>query len=119
MDRSEVIKLISTTKEQDAYGVWRETESETEVFCQVDSVTRSEFFEGGRSGLNPEYRFTLFAGDYNDERTLEFREKRDGVYRVFHGRNDIVELYAERKGGVNAAPAAPNEGPGEESGVSK
>ncbi len=102
MDRSEVITLVATTRSQDAYGVWHEAETTHDVFCQVDSVTRSEFFEGGRNGLNPEFRFSLFIGDYNDERVLIFRGKRYGVYRTFFGRNDVVELYAERKGGLNA-----------------
>ncbi len=101
MDRSEVITLISLTRAQDDYGVGRETETAREVFCQVNSVTRAEFMEGGRNGLNPEFRFTLFAGDYADERTIEFRGKRYGVYRIYFGRNDNIELYAERKGGVN------------------
>ena len=104
MDRSQVIKLISETNTQDENGVWRTTESETQVFCQVESVTRDELFEAGRNGLNPEYRFTLFFGDYAGERTVEYNGKRYGVYRTYHARTDIIELYAERKGGTNAAP---------------
>lgn len=101
MDRSEQITLIRETKEQDEFGVWRISETETTVFCQVDSVTRDEFFDGGRNGLNPEYRFTLFYADYNDERTVEYKGNRYGIYRTYHARTDIIELYAERKGGTN------------------
>lgn len=101
MDRSEVITLLSVTKEQDDFGVWRETETGREVFCQVDSVTRAEFFEGGRNGLNPEFRMTMFAGDYNDEKTLTYKGKAYAVYRTYFGRNDTIELYVERKGGTN------------------
>ena len=50
MDRSEVITLLATTKAQNEYGVWVETPTRRDVFCQVDSVTRAEFFEGGRNG---------------------------------------------------------------------
>lgn len=101
MDRSEVVTLLSVTKTQDDYGVWRETETGRDVFCQVDSVTRSEFFESGRAGLNPEYRMTMFFGDYNDEKTLLYRGKAYAVYRTYIGRNDTIELYVERKGGTN------------------
>lgn len=101
MDRSEVITLLSTSKTQDSYGVWRETETGHDVFCQVDSVTRAEFFEGGRNGLNPEFRMTMFVGDYNDEKTLVYRGKSYAVYRTYLGRNDTIELYVERKGGTN------------------
>ena len=104
MDRSQIIKLISETNTQDENGGWRATESETQVFCQVNSITREEFFEAGRNGLNPEYRFTMFFGDYNGERTVEYNGKRYGVYRTYHARTDSIELYAERKGGTNVAP---------------
>lgn len=101
MDRSEVITLITETKTQDDYGVWNITETTRDVFCQVDSVTRAEFFEGGRNGLNPEYKFTLFFGDYEGERDVEYKGDRYGIYRTFRGRTDTMELYAERKGGTN------------------
>lgn len=126
MDRSQVIKLISETRVQDENGVWRKTgqsfwkdergyivtdeqheditfqQNYRQVFCQVDSVTQTEFFEGGRNGLNPEYRFTMFAYDYQDERTVEYNGRLYAIYRTYQPRTDIIELYAERKGGTNA-----------------
>lgn len=101
MDRSDVCNLISITKVQDDYGVWRDTEISREVFCQVDSVTRAEFFEGGRNGLNPQFRITMFAGDYEDESIIEYNGKRYAVYRTFFSKTDTIELYVERKGGTN------------------
>lgn len=101
MDRSNVIKLISSTKTQDNNGVWRETLTERQVFCDVSSVTASEFFEGGRNGLNPEFRMTIFAGDYQGETMLEFNGKTYAIYRTYLARNDNLELYVERKGGTN------------------
>lgn len=101
MDRSDVIKLIGTTQTQDKYGVWRETPSFREVMCQVDSITRSEFFDAGRNGLNPEFKFTLFFGDYDDESMVEYKGKTYAVYRTYYRRTDKVELYVERKGGTN------------------
>lgn len=101
MDRSEVITLLSTVKTQNAYGVWVETETGKDVFCQVQSVTRAEFFEGGRNGLNPQFRFTLFAGDYNGEQTVIYKGLPYAVYRTYLARTDEIELYVERKGGTN------------------
>ena len=101
MDRSDTIRLISVTYSKDAHGIQRAAESEPrEVMCQVNSVTRNEFFEAGRNGLNPEYVFRVFFGDYDGERIVEYKGKRYGVYRTYHGRNDMMELYAERKGGT-------------------
>ncbi len=101
MDRSDVIKLIGTTKTQDKYGVWRETPTAKEVMCQVDSISQSEFFEAGRNGLNPEYRFTVFFGDYSGEQIVEYDGQTYSVYRTYHQRTDKLELYCERKGGTN------------------
>lgn len=98
-----MITLISSTNTQDDFGVWRLTRTEHDVFAQVDSVTRAEFFEGGRNGLNPEFKFTMFAGDYNREIELIYNGDRYSIYRSYHGRNDKVELYAERKGGTNGS----------------
>lgn len=101
MDRSELITLISVTRTQDDYGIWRETEKGNDIFCQVNSVTQSEFFEAGRNGLNPEYRFTVFFADYNNEEIVEYKGERYSVYRTYLRRNDVLELYVERKGGTN------------------
>jgi len=101
MDRSDTITLISETMERDEYGVDHPVETEREVYCSVSSVTANEFFEGGRNGLNPEFRMTMFAGDYCGERTLIFHGQRYAIYRTYLGRNDTLELYVERKGGTN------------------
>lgn len=101
MDRSEVITLVSVVQTQDEYGVIRNTPSARDVFCQVNSVTRAEFFEGGRNGLNPQFRFTLFAGDYNGEATVIYKGLPYAVYRTYLARTDELELYVERKGGTN------------------
>lgn len=101
MDRSDVISLLSVTRTQDAYGVWRDNVTEREVFCSVESVTRAEFFEGGRNGLNPEFRITMFFGDYQGETMLIYKGKSYAVYRTFQGRNDTLELYVQREGGIN------------------
>lgn len=103
MKRSAQITLLSTLKTQNSFGVWVETPVRHEVFCNVDSVTRSEFFEGGRNGLNPEFRMKMFCGDYNDEKTLEYNGKTYSVYRTYQGDTDVIELYVERKGGTNGS----------------
>ena len=101
MDRSEVLTLVKEVKTQDALKVWHTETVMREVFAQVDSVTASEFFDGGRNGLSPEYRFTLFAPDYEGEETVIYNGRSYGVYRTYHARTDIIELYVERKGGTN------------------
>ena len=101
MDRSDVINLISESRTQDDYGRWIATKTSKQVMCQVDSITRAEFFEGGRNGLNPEFKFTMFFGDYSGESIVEYQGKTYAVYRTYLKRTDIIELYVERKGGTN------------------
>lgn len=96
-----MIELVTVTKTQDEYGIWRTSETTKKIFCQVDSVTQSEFFEAGRNGLNPEFRFTVFFGDYSNEPIVIYKGNRYAVYRTYLTRNDRLELYVERKGGTN------------------
>ena len=96
-----VIDLIAQRFQKDAYGVDRPTETSRQIFAQVDSVTRAEFYQGGRNGLNPELVFTVFAADYQGEEILAYQNRRYGIYRTFVKGGDYMELYAERKGGTN------------------
>jgi SPP1 family predicted phage head-tail adaptor len=102
MDRSDVINLISITQQQDEYGQWVDTPTSKQVFCQVESVGQREFFEAGRNGLNPQFKFTLFGGDYNNEPLVEYQGNQYSVYRTYLTKSDKMELYVERKGGTNA-----------------
>lgn len=109
----DVITLISETKAQNDFGVWEMTETGKQVFAKVHSVTRQEFYDGGRAGLNPELHFDIFKGDYDGQRIVEYHGQRYGVYRVYqpespNGRyvtrtedTDYIEIYVERKGGTN------------------
>lgn len=101
MDRSDVINLYADTITYDQCGVAKKTRTERSVFCKVDSVTRAEFFDAGRSGLNPEYRITMFFGDYNGESVVGYKGKLYSVYRTYMAKTDIIELYVERQGGTN------------------
>lgn len=101
-----MLTLIGVEHKQNTFGVWEDKPMRKDVFCQVGSVSRSEFFEAGRNGLNPELVFSMFAGDYDGERVCEFRGDRYSIYRTYLGRNDTLELYVERKGGTNGKDTA-------------
>ena len=101
MDRSSVINLITEVVSKNEYGVNQTSRTSEQVMCQIQSVTRAEFFEAGRNGLNPEFVITMFAGDYNGQKIVEYEGETYAVYRVYHGRTDKIELYVERKGGTN------------------
>lgn len=99
MDRSKVIYLISETFTPDTYRVLRPERTERKVYCQVDSVTLSEWVEGGRIGLNPEYRMRMFAPEYNGEQLLKYNDVVYQIYRTYLARNDSIDLYVQRRQG--------------------
>lgn len=98
MNRSNVCNLIKETFTQDSYGVMRAVESTTTVFCDITSVSASEWFEGGRNGLNPDKRVKMFLYDYDDEKVVEIENVRYTVYRTYVDRDEI-ELYLEKRKG--------------------
>ena len=96
---TDVIKLITKAITIDDYGNEEATETENTVFCEVDSITQSEFYAAANTELDPEYRFTVFFGDYNGEELVEYHGERYAIYRTYRA-NDNMELYAERKIGA-------------------
>lgn len=103
----DVLTLLASSRTQDSLGVWRETLTEREVFCKVYSVNRTEFYNAGRNGLNPQFRFTVFHGDYAGETLCKYKDESYSVYRTYiDPKTDYIELYVERKGGSNGASAS-------------
>ena len=89
MDRSDVLTLIRQSISKGADGIQKQQdESKRQVFCNVSSVSGTE------------YRFTVFAPDYAGETVCEYGGSRYSVYRTYQGKNDTLELYVKKKGGV-------------------
>lgn len=101
MDRSDVINLISSSWVKDENGVNRKTETSRQVFCNVRSVTQSEFYQAAQMGLKPEYRFVMFRYDYNGENIIEYNGVRYSVYRTYFAENDLLELTVQKAAGIN------------------
>lgn len=93
---ADILILISQEIDIDEYGNEEATETETAVFCEVGSITQSEFFASADTELQPEFRFSIFFGDYNGQDIVEYQGKRYSVYRTYRS-GDYMELYVERK----------------------
>lgn len=98
--------LTAASYTTDANGIRRPTAAEPRmVFAQVGSVSRSEFYQAGRAGFSPAFVFSVFAGDYHGEGTLEYNGETFAVYRTYRKTggdgSDYVEIYAERKAGTD------------------
>ena len=99
MDRSTPIYLIKESYTEDQYGVLKPAQTKRTVYANVQSVSQSEWFEGGRNGLNPEFRFVMFGPDYQGEEIVEYNGQQYAVYRTYQARTDILELYVEKRKG--------------------
>lgn len=96
----DVLTLIKINSEKDENGIAQKAETKREVFCLADSVTANEFFSANQNGIAAEWRFTIFAADYEKEKKVEFRGERLQVYRTFQSSPDSIELYAEARAGA-------------------
>ena len=98
---NDTLYLLTTTYTQDKYGVPKPTNVKNEVFCDKESISRAEFFNAGRNGLNPQFVFKVFKGDYQGESLCEYDGLTYSIYRTYETDDDYIELYVERKGGTN------------------
>lgn len=93
----ERIKLVTPNVTQDAIGqIVENAPTYTEIFADVAGITRSEFAAAGQTGLTPEAKFTVWAGEYSNQQIVEYNGDRYIVYRTYpvDGR---VELYTGRR----------------------
>ena len=98
---NDTLYLLTKTYTNNKYGVPVATNVKNEVFCERHSISRNEFFNAGRNGLNPEFVFTIFKGDYQGELVCEYDGLTYAIYRTYETDDDYIELYVQRKGGTN------------------
>lgn len=99
----EVITLISETIAQDAIGNCIKTESETEVFAEMLSISRAEFFNAGQQNLVPKLAFAVHDFEYSGEKVVVYKDKKYSVYRTYHNPNtEKTEIYLIRKAGESS-----------------
>ena len=96
MMRADVIDLIKETAS--AHGVHDAvTETARTVYCTVQSVTRSEYYNALNQGIQPEYVFKLaLAEDYEGERVVRYKGKKYRVVRTYRTADDGIEITCER-----------------------
>ena len=96
---ADVLILIAQAITVDEYGNEVATETERQIYCEVYSISQTEFYAAANTELNPEYRFDIFFGDYQGEDVCLFNGNRYAIYRTYRA-GDTLELYAERKIGA-------------------
>jgi SPP1 family predicted phage head-tail adaptor len=100
MRQATPIYLITEEYEQNEIGVMVPTQTKTKVFARITSVTGQEWFEGGRNGLNPQFRAEVYPFEYQGEEILEKDGVMYSIYRTFQSSEKTLELYCEKRKGV-------------------
>lgn len=102
----DVIKLVKATYVDDDYLNQVPVESAREVFCQVNSVNRSEFYQAAQADMHPEFVFILsHYKDYEGEKVIKYKDWMDMEHNLYVTRayrvpgTDRVELTAEERTG--------------------
>lgn len=98
--RDDIAYLINKTIVEDDIGNQIEQEVSKEVFCTVESITQSEYFQASQSGLKPQIKLTMSEFDYSGETEVEYNTKRYAIYRTFLRNDERIELYLTEKAGV-------------------
>ena len=103
MNKSVTIDLLTKTYTSDAMGQKVYTTQEKTVFATITSISRAEwvsYSQTGRQGLVPAYVATVFFGDYAGENECVYDGQTYGIYRTYERDDEQVELYLEKKAGL-------------------
>jgi SPP1 family predicted phage head-tail adaptor len=98
--RDDIIDLISIVIVEDEIGNPIEQETLKEVYCTVESISQSEYFQASLSGLKPQIKITVCEFDYSDEKIVLYNDKRYSIYRTYLRKDERIELYLTEKVGV-------------------
>jgi hypothetical protein len=98
------LTLISTDITYDDIGNPVETPNNIDIFCDVKSIGRTEFYNAAANGLKPEYIFVVHPYEYNGETYVEFSEdekpkQRYKVMKTYKVNMEELELTCEKVAG--------------------
>lgn len=101
------IDLVEIVTEKDSLNqVVEKTRTTKTVFADIGSVSQTEYFEGGRIGLQPSLKATIYDFEYGDEHVVKYNGKLYSIYRTYAvNGSDKLELYLEERGGTKDEPS--------------
>lgn len=95
-----IATLITQHFSKDNIGQFVASESRADIYVSEDSITRQEWYQAGRQGLNPDIMLITPRVNYDGQLIVEYRGVRYSVYRTYTNGEDI-ELYLTKKGGTD------------------
>ena len=93
MTLNDTIKLVDVVVTEDADGYETTVETLTEVKCDSgNGVTRTEFYEAYKAGLELSAAFEMWECDYGGQKIIEHNGKRYKVERAFPLGDGAVQI---------------------------
>lgn len=99
MNIAETIYLQTLAYTVDSIGQRTATVSEKAVFAKVESISMSEFFQAGVTGLKPDLKFTVWLTEYEGQENLRYGTDVYSVYRSYRRKDGRIELYTQKRVG--------------------
>ena len=93
------LTLKSITYTEDEIGNQIPVEIDNTVFCEVNSIGRSEFYKASLAGLKPSLIFVIKLYEYNNETKLEYENKNYNIIRTYKKNFEELELTCEKVAG--------------------
>ena len=94
----DVIYLVSETEAQDDYGQIVGTNAiKKQVFADLKSVGRNEFYQAQTAGFNPKLIFHIRKADFAFEKKVEYDGEEYRVIRTYESEKtgEFIELICE------------------------
>lgn len=89
---NDIINLISVARTEDSDGYFTDTETMEQVFCNVKSVSRTEFYEAYKAGLSLALSIEMWNDEYAGQKEIEYNNKRYRVERTYMKDRQTIEL---------------------------
>lgn len=97
----ELITLIAQTFAADALKQRIPMETQRDVWCRIESVSRAEWRDAGVQGLKPELKAVMPGINYGGELIALYSGTRYAIYRTYRAADsDEIELYLSREVGA-------------------
>ncbi len=88
----DVAKLVAVTSTEDQDGYDTASEVYTDVFVDVKSVTREEFYRSMQAGRELAIAFDIRACDYDGQPRIEYDGKQYKIERSYTKDGEVTEL---------------------------
>lgn len=112
----DVITLVKTIYTRDEVGNMKPGELPRDVLCQVNSVSRAEFYSAAQADMHPEYVFILsHFKDYEGEKFIKYMDWIGTEHKLYVTRvyrvpgTDRLEITAEERARYGDKPGSRSE----------